>query len=214
MRRALSILFAACALLCVARAHAQDDGPSLGDAARQARLQKQQKDAQAAKDAQAPVTPAKDAQSPPAIATQPNVQGKDSTETVQSKAPKHVFTNDEIPEHIGPTSTLKPGQPGQPVSYPQPTSNAQAAGEQWKQQILSMKNYVASLETSISNTEQSVHYAPANCVSGCVEWNLQQEQQQQQVEYMKQQLIQQRKSLEHMQEMARRQGFGSSVWDP
>ncbi len=46
MRRAF-LLLTASAFLCAMFAFAQDDAPSLGDAARQARQQKQQKDAQA-----------------------------------------------------------------------------------------------------------------------------------------------------------------------
>ena len=212
MRNVVLVLFSACVFLCALASQAQDDAPSLGDAARQARLQKQQKEAQAEKDAQSA-----DAQSQ-------GVQGKDAQgKDIQSKAAaknaespkpaKKVITNDEIPEHIGPTSTLK--QVSQPqVTYPQPASNNQAAAEQWKAQILQMKSYIASMETQISNLEQSVHYAGGNCISGCVQWNERQQQKQEQAEVMKQQLEQQKKQLEHMQEMARRQGFGSSVYDP
>lgn len=211
MRRAILVLFSASILLCALAAQAQDDAPSLGDAARQARAQKQQKDSQAAKDAQA-AAPAKDAQSPASTGKDAQAADTGAQDAQLHKPPKRVITNDEIPEHIGPTSTLKPGT--QPVApYPQPSTN-QMAADQWKQQILSMKSYLVSMQTQIASLENSIHYTGANCVSGCVQWNERQEQRQQQVEIMKQQLVQQKRSLEQMQETARRQGYGSSVWDP
>ncbi len=208
-------------MLCPLPAQAQDAPPSLGDVARQARAQKQQKDAQSDKDS-TPQT--KDASTSPSKqskdATTQSATGmpKDDAATKDSQAKaKHVVTNDEIPEHIGPTSTRpstgNTGNTGyQPTYYPQQGSNG--AAEQWKQQILSMKGYISNMQAQISNMEQSVHYAGGNCVSNCVQWNERQQQKQQQVEILKQQVEQMQKRLEEMQEMARRQGFGSSVYDP
>jgi len=207
------------------RAHAQDATPSLGDVARQTRLQKQ-KDVQADKDATAQPAnvPNKEATgkdtTPAAVkdsASQPSTTpAKDAAKDGQPK-PKHVITNDEIPEHIGPTSTRpnggNTGNTYNPTEYyPQPSTNG--AADQWKQQILSMKSYIANVQAQIANLEQSIHYAGGNCVSNCVQWNERQQQKQQQVEAIKQQLDQMQKRLEEMQEMARKQGFGSSVYDP
>jgi hypothetical protein len=47
-----------------------------------------------------------------------------------------------------------------------------------------------------------------------VQWNERQQQKQQQVEVMKSQLEDQQKKLEDMQDSARQQGYGSSVYDP
>ena len=199
------------------------DSQSLGDAARQARQQKQQKDGPAEKDAQAPlgkkpVTPNDAAKAVPnKDAQSKDGQAKDAAASApQPKPSRRVITNDEIPEHIGPTSTQPASSRPSNVNYPQPTTgnNSPAAAEQWKNQIVAAKSYVASLQSEISNLEQSVHYAGGNCVSGCAQWNERQKEKQDQVEVMKQQLEQQQKRLEEMQEMARRQGFGSSVYDP
>jgi hypothetical protein len=51
-------------------------------------------------------------------------------------------------------------------------------------------------------------------VSNCVQWNEEQKRKQDQVETMKGELEQQQKRLEDLQEAARKQGFGSSVYDP
>jgi predicted ribosome quality control (RQC) complex YloA/Tae2 family protein len=47
-----------------------------------------------------------------------------------------------------------------------------------------------------------------------VQWNERQKEKQQQVERLKSQLEDQQKRLEDMQEQARKQGYGTSVYDP
>ena len=66
----------------------------------------------------------------------------------------------------------------------------------------------------IESVSDSIHYAGANCVANCESWNEHQKQKQDQVEAMKSQLADQQKKLEDMQESARKQGFGSSVYEP
>ena len=66
----------------------------------------------------------------------------------------------------------------------------------------------------MTNLSDSVRYAGANCVANCAKWNERQQQKQEQVESMKAQLEEQQHRLEEMQEAARRQGFGSAVYDP
>lgn len=196
------------------------DAPSLGDVARQARQQKQQKDAQSkdasAKDAATPTKETTQAK-PAASTTAQPAQPKDGSNSPAPKTAKHIITNEEIPEHVGPTSTRPPTENNNnayPVAYyPQP-SPGQGAAEQWKAQIQSMKGYIANMQSQIDQTEQSIHYAGGNCISNCVQWNERQKQKQDQVEVMKQQLAEQQKRLEDLQEAARRQGFGSSVYDP
>jgi hypothetical protein len=188
---ALAALFAVCA-------YGQDDSPSLGDVARQTRQQKQQKEAQA-----------KDAQGK-------DKQGKD-TLGKGAQAPKtpKVVTNDEIPEHTPSALPHNPDQPQVVSYYPQqPSGGWKPSADQWKNQILQMKNYIASLQAQIDQLNDSIHFASGNCVSGCVQWNERQREKQQQVEQMKTQLEDQKKRLEDMQETARQQGYGSSVYDP
>jgi hypothetical protein len=224
LRRILAAL-AAGLFLCALAAHGQDAPPSLGDAARQARLQKhQQKDAEANQDAPAKDAPSKDVQSkdtPAKDAQLKDGQPKDAqAKDAQAKGPqapkvKRVITNDEIPEHIGPTSTMPvPQTQGATYDPQQNSGGGQGAAESWKTQILAQKNYLASLQNQITALNDSIHYAGGNCVSGCVQWNERQQQKQQQVETMKSQLEQGQKRLEDLQEMARKQGFGSSVYDP
>jgi len=214
--RQLLVLSLASAFLLVLAADAQDDAqPSLGDVARQARQQKQQKDAQpqpkdaSSKDSQTNA-PGKDAQA---------AKDKDKAAVARdTPAPKppHVITNEELPEHIGPTRT-RPAASKNPESkddQPSEDDGGKASAEDWQSQIMAQKSAIANLKSDIDSLSASIQYAGANCVANCVEWNERQKQKQEQVESMKAQLAEQQKRLEEMQESARKQGFGSSVYDP
>lgn len=160
------------------------DAPPLGDVARQVRLQKQQG--------------SKDAQSKNAAA---------------SKAPK-VVTNEEIPEHPESASEASPStEQDEPASHSAPVPG-KMSGEQWKSQIQAQKNLVNSMQSQTDKLNNSIQFATGTCVYGCVQWNERQKEKQQEVERMRGQLADQKKKLETMQESARRQGYGSTVYDP
>jgi hypothetical protein len=181
---------AAAIFVFVSFCHGQDS-QSLGDAARKVRLQKQQKDAAATSDPQA-----KDA------------AGADITPTKAAR----VITNDEIPSHVGPTSTFNSQRP---AAYAQPSyGSGQGAADSLKQQFVAAKSRIAAMEAEIARASESIHFASGSCVANCVQHNERQLQKQQQVEAMKLQLDEQRKQLEQQQEATRRQGYGSSVYDP
>ena len=217
----LLLLLSVVSLLFVFAAYGQDDQPSLGDVARQSRLQKQQKDAQAAKDAQSKDAQSKDASAKDGQNQTPqskDAQGKDTDaalkDTPSAKTP-HVITNDEIPEHVGPTGTAGQNSQNSRPGYSQPEySQGNAGAETWRAQIQQVKTYIASLKSNIDSLTASIQYAGGNCVSGCVQWNERQKQKQDQVDAMKAQLDQMQQRLEDMQEACRKQGYGSSVYDP
>lgn len=186
-------------------AFGQDDGSSLGDAARQARQQKlqQQKDAQT-KDSQS-----KDGQGKDAPAIHKDAQGKDTP----AKTPK-VITNDEIPSHIVTTPPHPYDVPPSQVRYSPGSDSGKIPAEVWRAQIQAQKSMISSLQSEMDKLNDSIHFAPGNCVANCVQWNERQKQKQQQVEQMQAQLEDQKKRLEDMQEAARQQGYGSAVYDP
>jgi hypothetical protein len=172
-----------CLTCCSLFAFGQGE-PSLGDAARQSRQQKQQKAGQTKDGA------GNDAQPP--------------------KAQK-VITNDEIPDPAGNSSADQP----RAVSYsPSPSGAAKIPAERWKAQILAQKNAISSMQRGIDKLNDSIHFAPANCAANCVQWNQRQREKQLEVERLQAQLEDQKKKLEDMQETARQQGYGSSVYDP
>lgn len=204
MRR-IFVCIAASALLCVG-ARAQDDAPSLGDVARQARAQKQ-------KDNQVKNSPAKDASTADAKVASSDAQGAASSVKDASQAKSHVITDEELPAHIAAVKTAKhDADSSAPDS--KPTGDRDAQAEQWKSQIQAQKSAIAELQREITELGDSIHYVGGNCVENCAQWNERQQQKQQQVDSMKAQLEDQQHRLEDMQDTARKQGFGSSVYDP
>ena len=164
------------------------DSPSPADAARQSRQQKQQKDAQA------------------------KTQTKDGS--ASAKTPK-IITNDELPAHIVTRPAHSTDGQARVAAYSATEDgDGKLSAEEWKTQILAMKSAVASLQANIDRLNDSIHYAPANCVSNCAQWNEHQQQKQDQAEQMKSQLGDMQKRLEDMQDSARQQGYGSSVYEP
>jgi hypothetical protein len=213
--------------------YGQDDSsPSLGDVARQARLAKGQKDGQvgAGMPRQGIAGPtavvSKDSSSQSAAGTAPqsDPQNKARASAASPSAPaksaqiakpaKRVITN----EDMGTTQVVAGSTQVSKNSAAQPEASEQADGknppEYWTNQILAQKSSIASLKSGIDQLSASIQYAPGNCVEGCVEWNQHQQEKQQQVDSMKAQLEEMQKQLEEMQEAARKQGYGSSVYDP
>jgi hypothetical protein len=158
------------------------DSQSLGDAARQARQQKQ------------------------------NKTGKDT----KGQAPPKVITEDDIsrPSETAVSASGANGSDhGVTDSQAKPDGNKLSA-DAWKSQIVAQKQAVANLQHNMEEINQSIQFAPGNCVSGCVQWNEQQKQKQADVERMRAELETQKQRLQQMQESARQQGYGSSVSDP
>ena len=172
--------------------------PSLGEIARQLKLKKQQKEAQLqqAKASADPNPPVADTPEPPAPA-----------KTAQ------LVTKDESPERASVTPVSTHSTP-EPTETKTGSNDQQADAEKWKSQILQQKTAIAALQEDIKTTGDSIHYAGANCVANCTQWNEKQQEKQQEVDTMKAQLEDAKKQLEEMQEAARKEGFGSKVYDP
>ncbi|MGA8270114.1 MAG: hypothetical protein WB919_01065 [Candidatus Sulfotelmatobacter sp.] len=176
--------FAGAISLAVGTGYAQDS-PSLGDLARQQRQQKEQAKTAAGKDAK----------------------------------PAKVITNEEIPGHAAlAAGSVTSGQEEETAQAESSSGAKQPAehlpAENWKSQILAQKNQIAGLQSQIAQLDESIRFAPANCVANCVSWNEHQKQKQDQVERMQAQLDDQKKQLDEMQESARKQGYSSAVYDP
>ncbi len=133
-------------------------------------------------------------------------QGKDAK-------PVKVITNEEMPAHAASVPEAQTSEVQAASSAPAASKDAKEA-ERWRSQIQAQKSQIAALEKQIDEINQSIQFAPGNCVEGCVEWNKRQQEKQQQAERMQSQLQEQKSQLERMQESARKQGYGSSVYDP
>jgi hypothetical protein len=171
------ILVLAAAISFLATIAKSQDSPSLGDLARQQRLQKASagvKDADASK----------------------------------------VITNEEIHQN----AIAQPAADSSSVdhrSMPASSNGMKQSGEQWKSQIEAQKSQIATLQKQMDQLNQSIRFASHPCAGPrCVEWNEHQREKQQQVERMQADLNGRKKSLEEMQESARKQGYGNSVYEP
>jgi len=123
-------------------------------------------------------------------------------------APK-VITNEEIPEHPDDNTAMATEGDKEPSS-----SMGSKSAEQWKAQIAAQRRSVDELQKQIDQLNSSIHFAPGTCVRGCVQHNERQVEKQDEVQRMQAQLDEQRKRLDDMQEAARKEGFGNSVYEP
>jgi len=158
-----------------------------------------------------------DAQSLGDIARQAKQQKQHSEgNTAQSSDPQkpsksaHVITNEEIPEHDETTNTAP--QSGDSLSV-RPDKEQKRSADYWKSHILQTKRSIASLQHSIDALSSSIRFSQGNYEKH-VDWNERQRQKQQEVENLKSQLDRLQKHLEELQEAARHQGYGSSVYEP
>ena len=232
LRRFLSLLPAI--VLALTLAVCAQDEPSLGDVARQTRQQKQQKDAEDKPAAADPQNNVAQSKGPQSVDTNSGAQNKDAQNkdgqnkdgqnkeasgkdaSANPPAPKtpHVITNEDISSPFGTTPQTAGTHASNAKSPAEGSENGKVPAETWRAQIQAQKNAIASLQAEITQLNDSIQFAPGNCVSGCVEWNERQKQKQDQVAAMKVQLEQLQQHLEEMQEAARQQGYGSSVYDP
>jgi hypothetical protein len=170
----------AAAFLLAGAAYSQD-GPSLGDLARQQRQQKEQ-----------------------------------AAAAVQDKkvSASRVITNEEIPEQTGdlPSAADDKGNSGR--SAPGTWKRTKQSPEFWKSRIQAQKGQIASLQRRIEEINGSIRFSSYDCGANCVIRNERQINKQRQVEQMQGQLELQSKRLQEMQETARKQGYGSSVYEP
>jgi hypothetical protein len=181
---------------------AQDPPPpaptlSLGEIARQVKLKKQQREAQ---------LKAKES-------ANQNVQTSEATPAAPAKT-AHLVTNDDAPERASLTPVSTHPASTTPAEPQADSGDHQAKADNWKSQIVAQKSAIAAMQQDIKGLSDSIHYAGGNCIANCAEWNERQQQKQQEVDAMKAQLEEQKKALEEMQETARKEGFGSSVYDP
>ncbi len=124
---------------------------------------------------------------------------------------KKVVTNEDLPQ---PAEADESTSSSPQSTEPAVNSAEQKPAGQWKEEIQAQKQSVASLQADIDRLSSSIHFAPGNCVRNCVQHNENQQQKQDEVQRMQSNLEQQKRKLEDMQEAARKQGYGNSVYEP
>ena len=134
------------------------------------------------------------------------------SKTAPDSPPPKVITNEQIPEHpeLAPKASNNRNQENTKNSF----YDGKLTAEQWKSQIQKQQELVQHQETELNQLKDSIHFAPGNCVYNCVQWNEAQKQKQDRAERMEQALDEYKRQLEQMQETARQQGYGSSVYEP
>ena len=175
-------------------ASAQDSQP-LGDVARQTRVEKQQQ-------AQSNSTPASTTDS-----------STDPSSPQSSAQPKtsHVITNEDLPAHHAapaPATDSTNRANLRPVA-----SEAKRPAAYWRAQAIQLKNSIAQVQRHIDTLTDSLHAVLTNSTDEPV-WNLREKERQRQITDLQAQLNDLHRRLEETQEAARRQGYGSSVYDP
>jgi chromosome segregation ATPase len=151
------------------------------------------------------------------VARQTRQQKQAKATQAKDAKPARVITDQELPEHtIAPTASMtgSVGASFAPAPSEKSAESGKLSAESWRSQIQEQKNQIATLHHDIDELNNSIQFAPGNCVENCVQWNEHQKEKQQEVERMRGQLDDLQKHLEDMQEQARRQGYGSSVYDP
>lgn len=130
----------------------------------------------------------------------------------EKKTASKVVTNEDIPEH----PEANDSAPATPVSNDEGPGNSgeKKSADEWKRDISAQRQYVNQLQANMEKLNSSIHFAPGNCVRNCVQWNEHQVQKQDEVQRMQSQLEEQKKKLDDMQEAARKQGYGNSVYEP
>jgi hypothetical protein len=127
-------------------------------------------------------------------------------------APK-VYTNADLPKAsdsdamVETTNTHK-------APLPVPANQLRQSAERWRAQILAQKSQIAATQARVDQVNRSIHFANDCSMGRCVGWNARQARKQEQVESMQRQLEEQKEHLAQMQEAARRQGYGNSVYEP
>jgi predicted RNase H-like nuclease (RuvC/YqgF family) len=158
---------------------------------------------------------AQDSQSLGEVARQQRLhKGQPTSAPVKDAAESKVITNEEIPEH----TEDKPGPPlmnskNLGLGSPAPKGSKQTA-ENWKSRIQEQKGQIVSLQRRMDEINSSIRFSSFDCGANCERRNQRQRSKQQQVEQMQGQLQEQKRTLETMQNTARKQGYGSSVYDP
>ncbi len=138
---------------------------------------------------------------------------KEKAKPAQAKA--KVVTNEDLPDRGN--SADGPFQPSSAVSTPSAppdSASKEERGQQWQKAIQQQKAAVAQMQAQLDKLNASIHYVEANRYSNGVEYNQYQARKQEEAQRMQKQLDEQKEKLSAMQESARREGFGSSIYDP
>jgi len=133
-------------------------------------------------------------------------------EAKKAQGTPKVITNEDLPEHPSSDDSAATGRANSDNAPSRPMGSKPAG--QWRAEIAAQRQAVDELQSRLDRLNSSIHFAPGNCVRNCAQWNEQQIQKQDQLQHQQSELEQQKKKLEDMQEAARKEGYGNSVYEP
>ncbi len=148
------------------------------------------------------------------VARQTRQQKESKTKNADgAKAPK-VITNEDMPSPAATSTAVGKNTADENPANTSESGRGKLPPAEWASRIQAQKRQISGLQSDIDQLNKSIQFAPGNCVQNCEQWNQRQREKQQQVDSMKTQLDEAKKHLEDMQEAARQQGYGSSIYDP
>ena len=137
-------------------------------------------------------------------------QQRQNQQAKKDQPPPKVITNEDLPEHSQDVSdSEKTGHSREPAPH-----RASQSAEQWRAEIEAQKHSIAALQRQMERLNSTIRFAEVSSAYNAGRYNERQLQKQEQVQRMQEQLDQQRKRLEDMQEAARKDGFGNAVYEP
>jgi hypothetical protein len=151
-------------------------------------------------------------------------ENRDKRTEEASTTPPKVITNKDLPKDPDanqPTDAVsgadsaasKTADDGAAHRSAEQRIAEQQAADQWKRHILAQKNKMATLQARIDQLNSSIH-SEYGSVQSQGPYNRYQARQLQRVAQFQQQLDEQKRKLDQMQEAARHAGMHSAIYDP
>jgi hypothetical protein len=98
--------------------------------------------------------------------------------------------------------------------FAQQRLSEQRAAEQWKRRILTQKDKILTLQTRIAHLKATLQFADVSTYPYAGPYNRDQARQLQRITQLQEQLDEQQRKLDQMQEAARHAGMHTAVYDP
>jgi len=149
-------------------------------------------------------------------------ENREKKESEASTTPPKVITNANLPKDPDADSGNKTEENTQPTTRKNAVSSKHSAeqraaehrvAEQWKRKILAQEDTVANLRSRVDRLHASIHFSSVSTYEN-QPYNRYQARQMERLAQLQEQLDQQKRKLEDMQEAARKAGMHTPVYDP
>lgn len=141
---------------------------------------------------------------------------EEQSKAANDKDKPKVFTNENIPHSADDSSASAP-ESESTASAPSAEDAAEskeARGEKWKNAIREQKDAIARAQADLDKYSASIHFVEANRYSNGAQYNQYQAKRQEEAQRYQKRIDEAKQKLQDLQDKCRREGFGSSVYDP